>query len=113
MSATIRVNVPTDLLHIFLTVHASPDMTVFNWQREVEELRAIVAFHVPVNLWEFLNFYGGDNDFSLGAVAFEFRLPTETVDAMKDAIAENPWLASSIRLNYVSGFDMTNLYPVE
>lgn len=69
------------LTPVFLTMHADPSMSIWEWERHCEELRIAVARSMPVTLWRHLAIFGpSNNGFSHGSIAIHLRA-TETITA--------------------------------
>lgn len=45
-----------------ISMKARSDMTIFDWRRQVEELRDLVALHVDDEDWPGFDVYGPDNE---------------------------------------------------
>lgn len=90
-------------VHIFITMRAAEDTSVFDWQHNVEELRAAIAAAVGVRNWRSLGVYGPDNDtFSLPGVCIEAKVtPKEYGDILR-VVRQSLWIKLDVNIHKVA-----------
>lgn len=87
-----------ELLKVFVTMQADPDMKMRAWAHAIEELLAMVGHAVTESDWKDTTVYGPDS----GAFSFfpniciEAKLPAQVVINLQEAILANPWLSAPV-----------------
>lgn len=95
-----------ELEHVFITMQASNGTTMFNWARNVEEIRSVLSRRIPEQSWPTLRVYGPSmDDFdSRPAVCFEFVASAADMGfILTDIEDEVLWLDAAVKVHVVRG----------
>ena len=81
-------------LTVYVTMHASGEMSLFDWDRNLEELRAIIGHVVSADEWDKVHVYGPDaQGFSYPSLAVRIRVTIADLNRFIAEVAKvDPWL---------------------
>ena len=85
----------TDRLEtVYVTMQASGEMSLFDWERNLEELRAIIGHVVSTDEWDKIHVYGPDSQgFSYPSLAVRIRVTVADLNRFIAEVAKvDPWL---------------------
>lgn len=88
-------------MRVFVTMQAKADMSLFEWQRHVEELRLAIAKSVHEKDWGYLKIYGPDSGGfdPLPGICIETIATAESLGTMMELLAEaSPWLELPVKV---------------
>jgi hypothetical protein len=93
-----------DSVRLFITMNSRPDMSLFDWDRQVEELLAAVSALVPLRSWSGLRVYGPHNDrFGLPGVTVELAAPISDLEGwIKDVESQKTWIDLPVNVYLVT-----------
>lgn len=84
-----------ELTRVFVTMTAKSDMTLFDWQRHVEELRVAVGKAVAEKDWGWLRIFGPDSGGfdTVPGICIEAQVTTAALgEILEHLTAAQPWL---------------------
>lgn len=89
----------TEKKKYFITMHSKPLTTQFDWQRQIEELRAIVGSQIPAEDWATIWVYGpGDGGWGIPAICFEVSLNKDSVNRIVGDVSVSSWIDLSVAI---------------
>lgn len=79
---------------VYVTMHASGEMSLFDWERNLEELRAVIGHVVSADEWDKVHVYGPDSQgFSFPSLAVRIRVTIADLNRFIAEVAKiDPWL---------------------
>lgn len=98
---------------VFITMRSTGDMTIFDWERHIEEVQAALIGTVVGEEWEQMHVYGPNTGgFSPPAMCIELvSTVTEVGNFMERLAAAAPWMKVPVTVNiagYVSPLEARN-----
>lgn len=95
---------PEKNVQVFVTMHATPEMTLFDWERNLEELRHAIGHAVPESDWSSVRVYGPDaQGFNQPSIAIYLDVNPGAFDVLVNAIGRaEDWLPP-VRFHFIEG----------
>lgn len=89
-----------DARPVFITMHSKSEMTIFDWERHIEEVQAALTVAVPGSKWGDVHVYGPNTGgFSPPAICIGARLTsTQTAAFLKALVESAPWLSLPVEV---------------
>lgn len=89
-------------LKIFVTMTSQKETSMYNWQLEVEELRAALCGSISSENWPLMQPYGPETEgFGLPAVCFEATVTHQELSTLRQYILDNPWISLPVAIYIV------------
>lgn len=90
-----------DARPVFITMHSNSSMTIFDWERHIEELQAALTVAVPGSDWESVHVYGPNTGgFSPPAICLRATLNPVQAAAFLRALKEAaPWFSVPVEMH--------------
>lgn len=90
-----------DERRVFITMRSTSDMTIFDWERHIEEVRAALTVAVPNDNWDQVHVYGPNTGgFSPPAICIEATMNPPQIGAFFRALVEAaPWISLPVTMN--------------
>lgn len=86
-------------LHMyFITLEAEGTMSLFDWHRHIEELRAAVHAAVPVADWDAVRIYGPGTDECVPMICILAPFTIAEATRLVTGLAETPWFGLPVRV---------------
>lgn len=77
------IAVPGARYTVFITMHSEGATTFFDWERQLEELRGVLADHIYNSDWDYTQVYGPDaQGFSTPSIAIRASLTGEKLRSL-------------------------------
>lgn len=82
-----------EVIKVFVTMKANPDMKMSAWQHALDELSNLIAQANVESSWGSVNMYGPDcGAFSyFPAVCAEMELPAQVIVCFQETLSDSPW----------------------
>lgn len=87
-------------IRVFITMHSKPEMSIFDWERHIEELQAALPRHVREEDWSETFQYGPNSGgFSSPVLCIETKITKQELWKMSEALTQAmPWMSVPIRI---------------
>lgn len=104
----------TEKRRVFITMRSTGEMTIFDWERHIEEVQAALIGTVIGEEWEQMHVYGPNTGgFSPPAMCIEVEITVAQVGNFLERLAAAaPWLTAPVEL-HIAGTVITATAPGE
>lgn len=102
-----------DERRVFITMRSDSSMTIFDWERHIEEVQAALTVAVPGHNWEKVHVYGPNTGgFSPPAICIEAVLNPPQIGAFFQSLVESaPWISVPVTVNATTVITSTKQEP--
>lgn len=90
---------------VFITLHSTSDMTIFDWERHIEEVQAALTVAIPGSEWGKVHIYGPNTGgFSPPAMCIRATMtPAQAATFLKTLVKAAPWLSVPVEVHAATG----------
>lgn len=89
---------------VFITIHSTSNMTIFDWERHIEEVQAALVVAIPGNEWGKVHVYGPNTGgFSPPAMCIRATMnPAQAAKFLRTLAEAAPWLSVPVQVHAVT-----------